>query len=332
MGRMPTPLAVNDTPRLPDDRETVVGTAGRVGGVRREEVAFANGSVHLGGEIVLPQEVGRSSGLVLIAGSGPSDRHNGGFFDLLSEHLVGSGIAVLVYDKRGTGRSTGRWETATVDELAGDADAALAALEAHGQVASEAVGVLGHSEGGWVAARLCSRKRPGRRVVLSSCPSVSFMDAEQFALTAAGASRDAARAVRLLFEELTQAAESGCELPEGRRLLSAARDEAWYAAVEASGFVLNDASWSVLRAWGSHDPHDDLRALTSPTLVILGAEDVLVPVQPSVARYEATAREAGRPQEIVVFPDADHRLHSSSTGDLTPNYLSKLSEWTLQRA
>jgi hypothetical protein len=66
--------------------------------------------------------------------------------------------------------------------------------------------------------------------------------------------------------------------------------------------------------------------------VILGADDALVPVAPSVARYEATAREARRPQEILVFPGADHRLHSSSTGDLTPAYLSKLSEWTLQQS
>jgi uncharacterized protein len=300
--------------------------------VRREEVAFANGSVRLGGEIVLPEEASPSSGLVLIAGSGPSDRHNGGFFDLLSEHLVGSGIAVLVYDKRGTGRSTGRWETATVDELAGDADAALAAFEDHGPVASAAIGVLGHSEGGWVAARLCSRKRPGRRVILSSCPAVSFMDSEQFTLTAAGASPDAARAVRLLFEELAQAAESGCELSEGERLLSAARGEAWYTAVEASGFAVDDTSWSVLRAWGSHDSGEDLAALTSPTLVLLGADDALVPVQPSVERYEATAREARRPQEIVVLADADHRFHSPTTGELAPDYLSKLSEWTLQRA
>ena len=35
---------------------------------------------------------------------------------------------------------------------------------------------------------------------------------------------------------------------------------------EASGFDLNDASWSVLRAWGRHDPLEDLGALTGPTL------------------------------------------------------------------
>lgn len=142
--------------------------------MRREEIAFTNGGVRLSGVIMLPERASESPGLVLVGGSGPSDRHNGGFFDLLSEYLGDSGIAVLTYDKRGSGRSTGRWETATIDELAGDADAALATLEAHRQIASEAVAVLGHSEGGWVAARLCSRRRPERRVILNSCPAALF--------------------------------------------------------------------------------------------------------------------------------------------------------------
>ena len=295
--------------------------------MRREELGFSNGSIRLSGTLMLPEEATPSSGLVLIGGSGPSDRSNDGFFDLLSDDLVQSGIAVLAYDKRGTGRSTGRWETATIDELAGDADAALTALEARSQIAPEAVGVFGHSEGGWVAARLCSRRRPDRRVILNSCPSVSFLDAEQFAFAAAGASSDDARAFRLLLHELTLTAEAGCELAEGTRLLAAAQQQAWYAVVEASGFELSDASWSVLRAWGGYDPLEDLTALASPTLVVFGADDVLVPVEASVALYEATALTARRLQKIVVFPDSDHRLHNSVSGDLTPGYSSELIEW-----
>ncbi len=295
--------------------------------MRREEVEFSSGSIRLSGTLMLPEREPPASGLVLIGGSGPSDRRNDGFFDLLSDHLVQSGIAVLAYDKRGTGRSTGRWETATIDELADDAYAALTALEVQSKIPPEAVAVFGHSEGGWVAARLCSRRRLDRRVILNSCPSVSFLEAEQFGFAAAGASSDDAYAFRLLLQELTLAAESGCELAEGARMLAAAQQKAWYAVVEASGFELNDASWSVLRAWGSHDPREDLRALASPTLVILGADDVLVPVESSVAVYEATARTARRSQKIVVFPDADHRLHNSIFADLAPGYLSELSEW-----
>jgi pimeloyl-ACP methyl ester carboxylesterase len=87
--------------------------------------------VRLSGTITCPDTASPSPGVVLIGGSGPSDRHNDGFFDLLRDYLVGVGVAVLAYDKRGVGRSTGAWPAATVDELAEDAAAAVAALQAH---------------------------------------------------------------------------------------------------------------------------------------------------------------------------------------------------------
>jgi pimeloyl-ACP methyl ester carboxylesterase len=294
------------------------------------DITFENQGLSLSGTITLPAQSGHPhSGLVLVGGSGPTDRHHGGYFDTLGDHLTDAGVAVLSYDKRGVGASTGTWATATVDELAGDAAAACAALQAHERVAPDAVGVLGHSEGGWVALRVCARQRVGTRLILNSCPSVSFIDAEEFALVAEGASPREAAAAAVLLRELTRAAESGAELSAGQRMFAAARDEPWYATVLASGFVLDEEHWSMLRAWGSYDPSSDLAGLLSPALVVLGADDPLVPVQASVAAYELTAREAGRAQELVLFAGADHRLNSSDTGRLADGYLSTLSRWAL---
>src|SRR5580693_1244391 len=116
----------------------------------------------------MPGPASPSPGIVLIGGSGPSDRHNDGFFDLLRDHLAQAGVAVLAYDKRGTGRSAGDWATATVDDLAADATAAVAALQAHPQVTPGTVGVLGHSEGGWVALRLGARPGAPRHLIINS--------------------------------------------------------------------------------------------------------------------------------------------------------------------
>jgi hypothetical protein len=144
--------------------------------------------------------------VVLIGGSGPSDRHNDGFFDELRAHLSSAGVAALAYDKRGAGKSTGAWAAATVDDLAQDAAAAVAALQAHPGVAAGAVGVLGHSEGGWVALRLCAWLGTPRHLIVNSCPAVSFAESEVFALTTAGAEPGAAAA---LLQQLTAAARNG---------------------------------------------------------------------------------------------------------------------------
>ena len=69
-----------------------------------EEIAFPGAGVRLSGTVTCPDAADPCPGVVLIGGSGPSDRHNDGFFDTLRAHLASAGVAVLAYDKRGAGR------------------------------------------------------------------------------------------------------------------------------------------------------------------------------------------------------------------------------------
>jgi hypothetical protein len=259
---------------------------------------------------------------VLIGGSGPADRSNGGFFDVLREHLAGAGVAVLAYDKRGAGRSDGDWATATVDDLTADAADAVAALQAHPRVVAGSVGVLGHSEGGWVALRLCARLGTPRHLIMNSCPAVSFTQAEVYALTSVGAERDVA--ARLL-AQLAMAAQAGYGYQEGQRIIATCEREPWYPALAAGGFHLDASTWSQLSAWGHYDPGHDLDQLTTPALAIFGSDDPLVPVPASIARLEKTAERTARPQQIAVFPGADHRLQAVASP--APGYLTRLSRW-----
>jgi pimeloyl-ACP methyl ester carboxylesterase len=138
-----------------------------------EAIDFSGAGVRLSGTLWLPDHfVGH--GLLLIGGSGRSDRHNDGLFDALSEYLVAQGVAVLAYDKRGAGSSSGWWADAGVEALAADARCALDVLRAHRCVAPAAVGVFGHSEGGWVAMRVGAQEPTLAHVVLNSCPAVSL--------------------------------------------------------------------------------------------------------------------------------------------------------------
>jgi pimeloyl-ACP methyl ester carboxylesterase len=298
--------------------------------VRLEGTNFASQGVLLDGTIASPDTAGPHRGLVLIGGSGPSDRHNDGLFDALSEQLVDAGLVTLRYDKRGVGKSTGRWDTATIDELATDAAAALATLQAHRQTASGAVGLMGHSEGGWVALRLCAHNPTPAHVILNSCPGTSFIESEVFALASAGASPEAAERVGAMLRRLARAASAGADLERAQSVLAEVRGERWFAPIAASGFDMDTAAWRQLRVWGEYDPADDLSRLTIPTLVVLGDEDPLTPVQKSVTRYTDTARATGRVQEISVLPGGDHRLQSRGSG-FVPGYIDRLIEWTRRR-
>jgi pimeloyl-ACP methyl ester carboxylesterase len=290
--------------------------------VETEEITFRGAGVRLSGFITCPDAADACPGVVLIGGSGASDRHNGGFFDALRTHLASAGVAVLAYDKRGAGKSTGAWAAATVDDLAQDAAAAVAALQAHPRVAFGAVGVLGHSEGGWAALRLCARLGTPRHLVVNSCPAVSFAESEVSALTTAGAEPGAAA---VLLQQLTAAARAGCGYQQGQQIIAAYQHEPWYPLLSAGGFTLDSTTWAQLTAWGDHDPRDDLTRLKTPTLAIFGENDPLVPVRASVERYEQTAACAARYQQTLVFPGADHRLQVTS--GFAPGYLTQLTTW-----
>lgn len=287
-----------------------------------EEIAFPGAGVHLSGSITCPDAAGACPGVVLVGGSGPSDRHNGGFFDTLRAHLAGAGVAVLAYDKRGAGKSTGAWAAATVDDLAYDAAAAVAALQAHPRVTGEAVGVLGHSEGGWVALRLCARLDTSRHLIMNSCPAVSFAESEVFALTTAGAEPEAAAA---LLQQLAAAARAGRSYQKGQQIIATYQHEPWYPLLTGGGFTLDSTTWAQLTAWADYDPCDDLTRLKTPTLAIFGENDPLVPVRASVERYQETAVRIGRYQKTLVFPGAGHRLQV--TAGFAPGYLTQLSTW-----
>jgi uncharacterized protein len=75
---------------------------------RQREVTFPGGNVVVAGTAASrPGSARDPAGVVMVGGSGPSDRDNGTCFPPIRRHLTGAGIAVLSYDKRGVGGSSG---------------------------------------------------------------------------------------------------------------------------------------------------------------------------------------------------------------------------------
>jgi hypothetical protein len=128
-----------------------------------EEVTFPSGDHTLAGTLTLPSAPGPHPAIVLVSGSGPQDRDEalGGIairpFRLLADALTRAGVAVLRYDDRGVGQSTGDFSEATSADFAADAEAAITYLLSRPEIDPDQVGLLGHSEGGLIAAMLGAR-------------------------------------------------------------------------------------------------------------------------------------------------------------------------------
>ncbi len=155
-------------------------------GFREQQVRFAGtssggGDVTLAGTFTVPMisEIQRVPGVVLVAGSGPTDRDGNNpliparvdVLKLLAAALAEAGIASLRYDKRGIAgsavspqRPSDRQDRFfTWDQFVGDVQAAHTELLRHGEIKPYATALLGHSEGGLLAIAASvamGRKRP----------------------------------------------------------------------------------------------------------------------------------------------------------------------------
>ena len=125
---------------------------------RHVEIAFRNETqdLALGGLLFVPEGDGPFPAAVVIHGSGTSRRDNGWYLTL-TKHLQESGIVVLLPDKRGSEKSEGNWRTSSFEDLATDTRAAIKYLRTQESVPISGIGLIGMSQGGWIAPLVASQ-------------------------------------------------------------------------------------------------------------------------------------------------------------------------------
>ena len=137
---------------------------------REEEIAFINGDVTLSGTLLLPLKKGNFPVVVITHGSGPATRASYKSWGL---KFVKKGIAALVYDKRGNGNSTGEWRSASMEDLARDAIAGVDYLKKRAEIDRRKIGVIGHSQGGWIAPLASTMSKDVSFVIASAASGIS---------------------------------------------------------------------------------------------------------------------------------------------------------------
>jgi pimeloyl-ACP methyl ester carboxylesterase len=110
--------------------------------------------------------------VIMVHGSGPADRHNDTLFPPIRRTFLDHGLAVLSYDKRGVGGSSGDWRWATLLDLAQDALAAAEVLKADSELSELPIGFFGHSQGGWIVPLAASMSGSIDWIITNSGPGV----------------------------------------------------------------------------------------------------------------------------------------------------------------
>ena len=203
---------------------------------RNAEVRLPNerGHVELAGTLSVPMGRAPFAAVLLIAASGPEGRdeevagHR--VFVVLADSLLRKGIAVLRYDKRGVGGSSGNLRTASFDDLVSDAAAAFRYLEARPDVDPKRVGIIGHSEGGSIAPAVAAVDQDVAFVVAMAGSGLSgevrITEQQAYLAQEGGASVEQQAAVRVLVQRIFRTvAETSDDAAAGTRI-AALIDEA----------------------------------------------------------------------------------------------------------
>ena len=283
------------------------------------------GGVSLAGTLLMPlfSEIQYVPGIVLVAGSGPTDRNGNNplapdRIDLLkdiAELLARNGIASLRYDKRGIGQSTPRPRGSLEeqeaffawDNFVGDVEAAHAELLRHDEIKPYATALLGHSEGGLLAlaASKALAAKKLHALVLAATPGRRLDE-----ILRAQIARDAPPALRLPTDRaIATILETGrvpTNLPPELQLL----------------FPLYAGPF--LQKLLTFDPAVLLAESRMPCLLVQGGADRQVVPMEDVQPLIDALRTRGVSGEAVVIPQVSHNL-KAVTGPLDPGFAGPLS-------
>jgi pimeloyl-ACP methyl ester carboxylesterase len=251
---------------------------------------------------------GRLPAVVLISGSGPTDRDETvagiPIFGHLARGLSEAGFVVVRYDKRGVGQSGGRAESAALPDFAEDARVVVRWLERRPEVDKERIAVLGHSEGAAVAMLLASRENRVKAVVLVAGPGTTGADLvleqqrHQLDLMKVDATERAAKVT--LQEQIHAAVLKGGSWDGVPDQMRRAADTPWFHSLL------------------SFDPAKMMKDVDQPVLVVQGDLDAQVPphhAEQLVALAEARKKNPG--VQLMKVPGVNHLLVPAKTGEVS---------------
>jgi pimeloyl-ACP methyl ester carboxylesterase len=303
-----------------------------------EEVTFGGGTQGnlLAGTLTLPKGEGPFPAVLLIAGSGPQDRDeslaNHRPFLLMADALTRKGIAVLRYDKRGVGKSTGNPDTATTMDLAADAQAALAFLKSRKEIDGSRIGLIGHSEGAIIAPYIVGRSKEVRWLVLLAAPATTgektLLNQSELIGRAGGLSDEQLEA-SLGFDQAAYALVRKEKDPNAlaEKLVALVKESGLDAALPPAALEtqLRMLASPWFRFFLDYDPLPNLKAVNCPVLALYGQKDLQVAPKANLPLLQKALHDSMNTQaETRELPELNHLFQHAYTG--TPAEYAAIEE------
>ncbi len=256
-------------------------------------------------------------------------------------------------DKRGVCKSGSDYDTATTEDFASDAGAAIDFLKSRRDIDASRIGLIGHSEGAMIAQMLAAERPDIDFTVLMAGPGIPL---DQLLVTqkclyaqADGATGEKIAVVRRWYERFFAVAieEKDDQAAEKKihRLYEQLTDDE-RQALGWSEQKLHSEIGALLRPWQRYllafDPKPYLRKARCPVLAITGQKDLQVAADENLRGIEEALKAPGnRHYAVKKLPHLNHLFQTADTGaeseyaeiteTIAPIALEIMGDWTLKQ-
>jgi len=330
-----------------------------------EEVVFSNRDVTLVGTLTLPRTSGRHPAVILLHGSGPVNRDQEAFgmktFWVIADHLTRKGIAVLRYDSRGVGSSSGAPYQFTLTDVAEDALAAIRYLNTRNDINPSQIGLCGQSQGGVVAPLVASRSEGvafivclagfglrGEEIYIAQMTSIARADGAS-EKEIEGLTENLKQTISLIRNDANEADIRPLitTMLKNQQVSMSQKTEKDTKENEEAQDVHTDCLLSLykspwFRFFIDYDPKPALEQVECSALFLFGELDTQVPAETnSKAILDVLKKCDNKDYTLVIIPNANHLFQSAKTGspseymdlkkEFIPGFLQLISDWILER-
>ena len=313
--------------------------------------------VVLAGTMTRPKTGGPFPTVILITGSGQQDRDETIFehkpFAVIADHLTRQGFAVIRFDDRGQGKSTGTVLTATSVDFADDVEVVFRWAQRQRQLDAKKIILAGHSEGGLIAPLIAIRQPELAGMILLAGPGVAgdeiILNQSRRIAAAAGAPAQLLELQDTFLRRIISKLDA--TEPLTGPLVQQLADEVFEALPDeqkksfnldniVSGTMAMNSPW--MKFFLKHDPRPALTQATCPILSLIGEHDLQVDPALNLPAIEA-AVQAGSNADFVQkqLPGLNHLFQTSDTGlpsdyikieeTVSPILLDEITVWLKQR-
>ena len=317
-----------------------------------EDITFENktDNIVLAGTLTLPEQGGRNfPAVILITGSGPQNRdeevpvlrHKS--FLVLSDYLTKKGIAVLRFDDRGVGESTGDFAKASTIDFSRDVQAGVDYLKTRKEINKDKIGLIGHSEGGIIAPIVAGNSNEIDFIVLLAGPGLRgdklILLQKEVLERQGGASEDDIQKGQDIFKGAYDIIIASSVNDENLKksvgsYFNSKLDEASAKSITAS--ITNNWFYTALKM----DPAMALAKVKCPVLALNGSKDLQVPAEVNLEIIKNTLAKSGNKKVTAkILPNLNHLFQECKTGStdeygtieqtFSPIALEEISNWVL---